>query len=43
MSILRKEPKMLKNITILHFMPTFHNVALKIKTIFKLQSCLNPL
>ena len=38
-----KEPKKLKNITILHFMTTFHNVALKIETSFKLQRCLSPL
>ena len=27
-----KEPKKLKTITILHFMTTFHNAALKIET-----------
>ena len=32
-----KEPKKLKNITIFYFMTTFHNVALKIETIFKLE------
>ena len=39
----KKEPKKLKSITILHFMTTFHNDALKIGTSFKLQSCLSPL
>ena len=38
-----KGPKKLKNITILHFMTTFHNVALKIETSFKLQRCLKQL
>ena len=38
-----KKIKKLKNITILHFMTTFHNVTLKIETSFKLQSCLIPL
>ena len=42
-SILRKEPKKLKNRTILHFMTTFHNVALKIETSFKLRRCLSSL
>ena len=38
MSILKKKnPKNVKNITILHFMNIFHNVAFKIKTSFKLQ------
>ena len=32
-----KELKKLKSIIILHFMTTFHNVALKIETSFKLQ------
>ena len=38
-----KEPKKLKSITILYFMTTFHNVAFKIETSFKLQRCLSPL
>ena len=38
-----KELKKLKNITILHFMTTFYNVALKIETSFKLQRCLSQL
>ena len=38
----KKSPKSEKNI-ILHFMTTFHNVAFKIKTSFKLQRCLSPL
>ena len=32
-----KEPNKLKNIIVLRFMTTFHNVALKIETRFKLQ------
>ena len=39
----KKEPKKLKNIMILHFMTTFHNVAFKVETSFKLQRCLSPL
>ena len=31
------------NKTILHFMTTFHNVALKTETSLKLQMCLSPL
>ena len=38
----KRSPKMEK-ITILHFMTTFHNAALKIETSFKLQSCLSSL
>ena len=38
-----KEPKRLKKLTILHLMTTFYNVALKIETSVKLQSCLSPL
>ena len=38
-----KEPKKLKNITILHCMTTFHNVALKRETSFELQRCLSSL
>ena len=38
-----KEPKKLKKIKILHFMTTFHNVALKIETSFKLQWYLSTL
>ena len=37
-----KEPKKLKNITILHFMTTFHNVTLRIEAGFKLQGCISP-
>ena len=36
-----KDPKKLKNITILHFMTTFHNVALEIGASFKLKMCLS--
>ena len=43
MNILRKDPNKLKNITTLHFMTTFYNVALKIETSFKLQRFLSPL
>ena len=32
MNILRKRAQKVKKITILHFMSTFHNVALKIET-----------
>ena len=39
----KKSPKIEKHITILHFMTTFHNVALKIETSFKLQRYLSPL
>ena len=39
----KKSPKIEKNITILHFMTTFHNVALEIETSFNLQMCLSPL
>ena len=39
----KKRPKGEKNITILRFMTTFHNVALKIETSLKLQRCLSPL
>ena len=38
-----KDLKKLKSITMLHFMTTFHNVALKIETSFKLQRSLNSL
>ena len=31
----KKEPKTLKILTILHFITTFHNIALKIETSFK--------
>ena len=43
MNILRKRAKKDKNVIILHFMTTFHNVALKIETSFKLQRYLTPL
>ena len=39
MNVLRKEPKKLKNVTILHFMTTFHNIAFEIETSFNLQRC----
>ena len=40
----KKSPKSKKkNINILRLMNTFHNVALKIETSFKLQRCLSPL
>ena len=39
----KKSSKSEKNITILDFMITFHNVALKIETSFKLRRCLTPL
>ena len=38
-----KSPKIEKNVTILQFMSTIHNVALKTETSFKLQRCLSPL
>ena len=37
-----RDSKKLNNITVLHFMTTFHNTALKIETSFKLQRCLSP-
>ena len=44
MDILRKSTqKIKKNITILHYMTTFYNVALKIETSFNLQSYLSTL
>ena len=43
-NILRKRAqKGKKNITILHFLTTFHNFTLKIDTNFKLQMCFSPL
>ena len=40
----KKSPKSeKKKKTILHLITTFHNVALKIETSFKLQRCLSPL
>ena len=39
----KKSPKSKKKIKILHFMTTFHNVALKIETSFKLQWYLSTL
>ena len=41
MNILRKRAQKVKNITILHFMTTFHKVALKKETSFKLKMCLS--
>ena len=39
----KKNPKSLKkNTTILHFMTTLNNVALKIEIGFELQGCLRP-
>ena len=38
-----KDSKKLKNITILHFMTTLNNVALKIEICLELQACLTPL
>ena len=38
-----KDSKKLKNITILHFMTTLNNVALKAEIDFELQGCLRPL
>ena len=44
MKILRKRAqKVKKNIIILYFMTTFHNVAPKVETSFKLQRCLTSL
>ena len=40
---LEKEPKKWKNITILHFMTTFHNVALKIEISFKATKVFKPI
>ena len=39
----KKSAKCQKELTILHSMTTFYNVALKIETGFKLQRCLTPL
>ena len=39
----KKGPESEKSITILHFMTTFHNGALKIETSFKPQRSLSPL
>ena len=39
----KKSLKSEENITILYFMTTFHNVALKIETSFRAQRCLSPL
>ena len=43
MNSLRKRDKKSKNIVILHFMTTFHNVTAKIETSSKLQRCLSPI
>ena len=39
----KEHKKLKKNITILHFMPTFNKFVLKIETCFKPQRCLGPL
>ena len=38
-----KDPKKLENVTSLHSMTTFNNVAPKTETSFELQSCWRPL